>query len=124
MLKFWDEIEPCFTDHVIDFMYLSMLYLTVFNEEFFTSHPIWQNELGSVMKFTAWDTNEGSVDGSYCSSVGNAAFNYDLRGTFDTCGETIGWGVTWQNDFGDSNSTTAWSGRIYNYPEDPYIQTS
>ena len=77
------------------------------------------------MNFTAWDTTAGSVDGLYCSAVGNATNYYDLHGTFDTCGETIAWTVTYQNEFYNSHSTCAWSGRIYNHKTtNPVIMTT
>ena len=86
--------------------------LAVFTDNFFKYTPTWQNELKSVMRFTTWNITEGLINGRYCSNVGNAEDYYNLQGTFDNCGNTIAWTVTYQNVKRNAHSTCGWSGRI------------
>ena len=65
------------------------------------------------MKITEIDTNLGTLRGTYCSAVGEAEKEYLLLGRFDTAGQTLGWVVSWQNQYLKSHlySTTSWSGQ-------------
>ena len=78
----------------------------------------WQNELGSVMIIESVDSSTGVFSGSYTSSVGDAEDSYLLTGRYDTASDTptLGWTVTWLNDYNDADSTTTWSGQ-YQEPD-------
>ena len=76
----------------------------------------WYNELGSKMTLTAAD--DGSLTGTYNSAVGDAEDFYVLAGRFDAApptgeGVSIGWAVTFRNDYRNAHSTTAWSGQFF-----------
>lgn len=73
---------------------------------------IWYNELGSVMTLRV---NGSVVTGTYQTAVGDAEGVYDLvRRTVidDSSSEVLGWVVVWQNQHGNSESVTAWSGEF------------
>ena len=72
----------------------------------------WQNELGSVMIITDVNLTTGSFFGTYNSAVGDATKEYWLRGRFDTDGTTLGWVVSYQNEYLNAHSTAAWSGQL------------
>ena len=72
----------------------------------------WYNELGSVMTITTVDREYGNFAGQYCSGVGKAVYNYTLLGRFDTEGKSLGWVVSYNNQYLNANSTAAWSGQI------------
>lgn len=78
----------------------------------------WYNELGSVMTIST--ASDGSLSGTYCSAVGEAQFTYPLVGRFDVApssgGQSLGWTVAWWNQYGNSHSTTSWTGQ---YQIDP-----
>eukprot|EP00118_Oscarella_pearsei_P024733 m.306684 g.306684 ORF g.306684 m.306684 type:complete len:159 (+) comp41496_c0_seq1:718-1194(+) len=108
------------------------LLLTLARGESANLEGYWQNELGSCMYIDKVD-GEGQFSGTYNSEDGNAKFEYDLIGRWDSStepstekGATLGWTVTWDNaDYGNSESTTTWSG-IY-FPEsgqEEQIQTT
>ncbi|XP_053401219.1 streptavidin-V2-like isoform X2 [Mercenaria mercenaria] len=84
----------------------------------------WQNELGSNVTFTC---KNGQLDGKYNSKVGEAEDYYTLSGRYTVSGPKndvveLGWVVAWNNKkFGNSHSSTSWSG-IY-YPDDKVIRT-
>ena len=71
----------------------------------------WYNELGSKMDLVA---NGSSITGTYHTAVGDASGIYDLVGRTDTdndASQAIGFVVVWQNQYGSSDSVTAWSGQ-------------
>jgi hypothetical protein len=74
----------------------------------------WQNELGSTMSLQA--TADGTLKGTYKTKVGNASGWYPLLGRM-TCGSaqrpTVAFAVGWQNDQQSSDSSTAWSGQLF-----------
>ena len=72
----------------------------------------WHNQLGSTMTLTRWDESNGSFFGKYCSAVGKAKQQYDLVGRFDTEGDTLGWVVTYRNNYLNAHSTCTWSGYV------------
>lgn len=78
----------------------------------------WYNELGSVMTINA--NSDGTLSGTYCSTVGEAQATYQLIGSYDLSpssgGQSAGWTVTWLNQYGNSHSTTSWTGQ---YQTDP-----
>ncbi|KAF7303993.1 Structural origins of high-affinity biotin binding To Streptavidin [Mycena indigotica] len=80
----------------------------------------WYNELGSCVELSA-DRLFG-LSGKYNSSVGEAASEYFLSGTFDRVppaadggkGVTLGWTVGWNNTaYGDSHSASTWAGQVF-----------
>ncbi|KAF7290728.1 Structural origins of high-affinity biotin binding To Streptavidin [Mycena indigotica] len=83
----------------------------------------WYNELGSCVELAA-DRLFG-LSGKYNSSVGEAASEYFLGGTFDRAlaagadggsgkGVTLGWSVGWNNAAnGDSHSASTWAGQVF-----------
>ena len=84
----------------------------------------WYNELGSVMTI---QTNGKVITGSYQTAVGNATGLYDLIGQTITAGdssEVLGWVVVWDNQYGNSESVTTWSGQIQNVNGIPTIVTT
>ena len=72
----------------------------------------WHSQLGSTMTLTSLDESKGSFFGKYRSTVGNVKCEYDFVGRFDTEGDTLGWVVTYQNDFLNAHSTCTWSGYV------------
>ena len=64
------------------------------------------------MKITQIDYNTGTFSGTYSSAVGQAEKEYLLLGRFDTAGQTLGWVVSWQNQYQNAHSTTSWSGQV------------
>lgn len=80
------------------------------------------NVLGSTMQIEWFETY---FAGFYQSAVGNAKGSYLLHGSA-TCecgiGGTLGFCVTWNNEEnGNSNSTSCWTGQIIFKPEKPWI---
>ena len=63
------------------------------------------------MKITEINAILGTFRGTYNSTVGCAENEYLLLGRFDTTGRTLGWVVSWQNQYLNSHSTTSWSGQ-------------
>lgn len=86
-------------------------------KDYLQAGTAWYNELGSVMTITSVDCLGGNFDGTYRSSVGEADDKYTLRGRFDIKGQSLGWAVSWQNDYQISHSTTSWSGQVQDTPE-------
>lgn len=84
----------------------------------------WKNQLQSVMEITCQD---GQVNGRYNTAVGLAQDFYDIAGRYTMAGENmtdtvLSWAVSWNNNvFGNSNSSTAWSG--IHYDEEGIIRT-
>jgi hypothetical protein len=84
----------------------------------------WKNQLGSKVTFSC---KNGQINGKYNSAVGNAEDYYSLTGRYTRAGTdnnavVLGWVVSWNNEmFGNSNSSTSWSG-IY-YPNERIIRT-
>ncbi|NGO72182.1 hypothetical protein G5C65_28310 [Streptomyces sp. SB3404] len=78
---------------------------------------VWHNQLGSVMKLKVGD--DGRLSGSYESAVGNAERTYVLTGRVDAepaggkQGTTLGWTVSWRNEFRNAHSNTTWSGQYF-----------
>ena len=81
-----------------------------------TTGSKWYNELGSVMTIDHIDVENGDFCGTYCSAVGQAEKEYPLSGRLDTEGFSLGWVVTWKNQYMNAFSTTSWSGQ---YQVDP-----
>ncbi|KAJ3892189.1 Avidin/streptavidin [Lentinula edodes] len=77
----------------------------------------WINELNSTV--TLITDQEGGLSGQYNTAVGDALSFYNLTGRFDTLppagkGISVGWVVTWNNEYLDADSTTSWSGQYFN----------
>ncbi|XP_045194647.2 streptavidin-V2-like [Mercenaria mercenaria] len=74
----------------------------------------WSNELGSKNTFRC---KKGQLDGTYTSAVWNAKDYYDISGRCiepNKGGELLDWVMAWKNKtFGNSHSTTSWSGIYY-----------
>ena len=72
---------------------------------------IWYNELKSTL--TIARASDGELLGTYNSVVGDAKHNYSLSGRYDAEGRTLGWAVSWLNQYhhSDPPSTTTWSGQ-------------
>lgn len=71
----------------------------------------WYNELGSCMTLAVDGNN---ITGTYQTAVGDASGTYDLVGRTDTdndASQAVGFVVTWQNQYGSSDSVTTWSGQ-------------
>ena len=92
--------------------------------EYLKSGSKWYNELGSVMTITKVDRITGSFSGTYNSAVGNATWEYELRGRFDTRGSSLGWVVSYQNQYRNAHSTAAWSGQRQVQGRERIIQTT
>ncbi len=83
---------------------------------------IWYNELRSRMNITR--AENGQLEGTYVSLVGDAEYEYAMVGRYDTEGRSLGWTVAWNNsENGSSNSTTTWSGQ-YQPTEGNIIHTT
>ena len=71
----------------------------------------WYNELGSAMTLKV----EGKkITGTYHTTVGDASGTYDLIGQTDTNkdgSQMVGFVVAWNNQEGNSEAVTAWSGQ-------------
>ncbi|XP_045181202.2 streptavidin-like [Mercenaria mercenaria] len=76
----------------------------------------WKNQLKSEMKIIC---QNGEVTGKYNTAVGRASNYYQLVGRYTRVGTNstdtiLGWSVSWNNDvYGNSNSTTSWTGIHY-----------
>jgi hypothetical protein len=62
--------------------------------------------------------NYGNLTGLYNSAVGNATDYYALTGRYDMSppsggGVSLGWTVTYRNDFLNAHSTATWSGQYF-----------
>jgi hypothetical protein len=71
----------------------------------------WYNELGSEMDLTV---EQGLVTGTYHTAVGDAKGEYPLAGRADITNDTtpnIGFVVSWENQYANAESVTAWSGQ-------------
>lgn len=69
----------------------------------------------------------GDFTGTYNSAVGKAVKEYKLCGRFDTDGFTLGWVVSYHNNYLNAHSTTAWSGQVLTTSDEtkkPVIQTT
>jgi len=87
----------------------------------------WYNQLGSTMTLNA-PTADGGLDGTYNSAVGDAKYDYILTGRFDACpppdmGISLGWVVTYHNNYNNAHSTATWSGQYFNDSGDETILT-
>ncbi|WAR18200.1 SAV2-like protein, partial [Mya arenaria] len=73
---------------------------------------VYQNQLESVISFTCKD---GSIDGRYCSAVGEAIFFYQLAGRYLVANDNVilGWTVSLVNAHGNSEAATSWTGISY-----------
>lgn len=71
----------------------------------------WKNELDSVMKLHL--NNDGTIDGSYYSMVGNVSGTYPLNGFFNKDSAIMGWTVMWNNGIQNSNSVTTWVSQYF-----------
>jgi len=72
----------------------------------------WYNELGSQMILQIQGKR---IVGTYNTRVGDASGNYELVGQMDIDideSTAIGWVVVWNNQYGSSDSVTAWSGQV------------
>lgn len=74
----------------------------------------YKNELGSEMEIKVIN-NE--INGFYISKVGNATDRYLLVGRINFENEISStlftFSVSWNNQYGNSNSVTSWSGQYY-----------
>ena len=83
----------------------------------------WENDLGSKAEFSCED---GFLSGKYNSKVGRAEDYYLLSGRYTMVGPNqtdavVGWSVAWKNDvFGNSNSTSSFTGVYYNSTDTIY----
>ena len=84
----------------------------------------WYNELGSVMNL---EVNGSVLTGTYQTAVGDAEGIYNLTGGVDTSPlagkQAVGFVVAWVNQYGSSNSATAWSGQYQTMEGIEEIQT-
>ncbi|MFH9662600.1 avidin/streptavidin family protein [Streptomyces sp. NPDC017248] len=76
----------------------------------------WYNQLGSTFTVTA--NADGSLTGTYESTVGNAENRYVATGRYDTApvdgsGTALGWTVSWRNSYRNAHSATTWSGQYF-----------
>jgi hypothetical protein len=72
----------------------------------------WYNQLGSEMNLTI---KNGLVTGTYHTAVGDAKGIYPLAGRSDITNDTtpnIGFVVSWENEYANAESVTAWSGQF------------
>lgn len=72
----------------------------------------WYNELGSQLIL---EVQGKKINGTYNTKVGDASGKYELLGQMDTDideSTAIGWIVVWNNQYGSSDSITAWSGQV------------
>lgn len=88
---------------------------------------LWHNELGSCMMIES--AKDGMLTGWYNTKVGEAKRRYVLTGRYDhlKCRRTLGWTVTWVNEYySKSESTTSWSGQYQVDPldDEPHILTN
>lgn len=75
----------------------------------------WYNELGSKMVLQVMGKR---ISGTYHTKVGDASGDYELVGQMDTDNDestAIGWVVIWNNQYGSSDSVTAWSGQVQEF---------
>ena len=85
----------------------------------------WYNEKGSVMMITDVNQATGNFTGTYNSAVGEATKEYGLQGRFDIEGSTLGWAVSYRNEYLNAHSTAAWSGQVQIAADQkPIIQTT
>jgi hypothetical protein len=75
----------------------------------------WYNELNS--KLVVNSASGGQLYGSYYSAVGQAQYIYPVVGQYNPAplpsgGQAMSWTVVWNNAYGNSHSTTAWSGQF------------
>ena len=82
----------------------------------------WHNGLGSGL--TISKAENGHLEGHYESAVGDATCMYKMSGTYDMEGKSLGWVVTWVNDYGTSYSTTSWSGQYQDDVNKPEISAT
>jgi hypothetical protein len=72
----------------------------------------WYNQLGSQMII---QVNGKNIHGTYHTKVGDASGIYELTGKIDIDNDdstAIAWVVLWNNQYGSSDSVTAWSGQV------------
>jgi len=72
----------------------------------------WYNELKSKMVLTV---KGPAITGKYHTAVGSATGIYDLVGRIDSkagSSRAIAFVVSWENDDGNSEAVTAWSGEV------------
>jgi hypothetical protein len=84
----------------------------------------WYNELGSQMTL---QTNGNIISGTYQTAVGDASGIFNLIGQIvldDDSSLVLGWVVVWQNQFGNSDSVTTWSGQLQSVNGTPTIVTT
>ena len=92
--------------------YITCWFFTGDVSTYLTPGSKWYNELGSVMEIGLVDAQKGDFTGTYCSAVGEATKTYELQGRFDTNGTTLGWIVTYKNQYLNAHSTCGWSGQL------------
>jgi hypothetical protein len=84
----------------------------------------WYNELGSIMTL---QTNGNIISGTYQTAVGDASGIYSLIGQIivdESSSLALGWVVVWQNQYGNSDSVTTWSGQLQSVNGTPTIVTT
>ena len=83
----------------------------------------WYSELGSSMNLKT--KSDGTLTGTYDSTVGDAKSRYPLAGRYDTLTDrrSLGWTVTWVNEIHHTSmSTTCWSAQYQIKPENQQPQ--
>jgi hypothetical protein len=83
----------------------------------------WYNQLGSEMELKV---EKGLVTGTYQTAVGDAKGIYPLAGRADITNDTtpnIGFVVSWENEFANAESVTAWSGQYQIIKDEEVITT-
>ena len=57
----------------------------------------------------------GQLSGEYYSAVGDAKYEYELAGRYNTQpasgGQSCAWAVAWTNPYGNAHSSTGWTGQ-------------
>ena len=84
----------------------------------------WRNTLGSNMTLICKD---GQLEGAYNSVIFKVRSNYPLSGRYTMAGPKkdvviLGWTVSWNNEKGNEQTATSWSG-IYYPDNDGEIRT-
>ena len=85
---------------------------------------IWYNQFGSKMELTV---NQGKISGWYETRVGSGTGRYELAGRTDTnndSAQNVGWVISWENEKGNLDSLTAWSGELQLIGAEEIISTT
>ena len=115
--------------HIEEYISLVSVIWYIFTgciSRYLTHGSKWYNELGSEMVRHHVDKEKGNFVGTYYSAVGVATKTYELRGRFNIDGWSLGWVVSFKNEYRNANTTTAWSGQLQleSGPQTPVIFTT